>query len=258
VRAAGAVPAGVALLDGRIRIGLAEGELERLAREPAAKCGARDLAGCLAGGGNAGTTVSATARLAALCGIRVFATGGIGGVHRRPPDQPEAPADVSADLPELARSPVAVICAGAKSILDLPATLEMLETLGVPVLGAGTDCFPAFYAADSGLSVAQRLDAVGALAAAAQAHWALGGAGLLVCQPPPEADALAAAELETMTGEALVRAVREGVRGGAVTPFVLAELRRLSGGRTLAVNRSLVTANAALGGRLAVALAVAD
>jgi len=256
VRAHGAVPATVAVLDGRIRVGLAVDDLTRLATAATMKCGARDLPFAITQAADAGTTVSATLRVAAQLGIRLFATGGIGGVHRQLASTPAAPPDVSADLPELARGQVAVVAAGAKSILDLPATLEWLETLGVPVIGFGTDSFPAFFAADSGLPVAQRLDDVADLAHLLQLHWALTGAGgVLVCQPPPAAAALSAAEVENLVAQALAQAAAEGITGQQVTPFLLAQMRALSNERTLAVNMALVEANADLAGRLAAALA---
>ena len=254
VRESGAVPATVAVLGGRIRVGPDDAAMARLAGGQAAKAGARDLGVLIATGADAGTTVSATARIAAAVGIRVFATGGIGGVHRRFGAAGEA-ADVSADLPELARSRVAVVAAGAKMILDLPQTLELLETLGVPVIGFGTDRFPAFYTADSGLGVAHRVDDVATLARALRAHWRLNDTGALVCQPPPADVALPADEAEELVDAALAEAHEAGIAGPAVTPFVLSAMRRLSGGRTLEANKALVLANAALGGRLAVALA---
>jgi pseudouridine-5'-phosphate glycosidase len=252
VRARGAVPATIALLDGRARIGLDAGSLARLAQDASvAKCSVRDLAYLLATGGSGGTTVAATARLAAAAGIAVFATGGIGGVHRRG----GRPFDVSADLVELARAAVAVVTSGAKVLLDLPATLEVLETQGVPVVGYRTGEFPGFYAAASGLTLAQRCDDLTTLATVVRTHLGLGAGGLLVCNPPPAALALAPAEVEALVETALGEAARDGIAGPAVTPYVLTALGRLSGGRTRIVNRALILANAELGADLAVALA---
>ncbi len=252
VRARGAVPATVALLDGRARIGLDSRSLARLAEDTGvAKCSVRDLAYLLATGNSGGTTVAATARLAAAAGIAVFATGGIGGVHRGGNHQ----LDVSADLVEFARAPVAVVASGAKALLDLPATLEVLETQGVPVVGYRTSEFPAFYTAASGLTLAQRCDDLATLAAVVRTHLGLGAGGILVCNPPPAALALAPAEVEALVEAALGEAASAGIVGPAVTPYVLAALGRLSGGRTRAVNRALILANAELGADLAVALA---
>lgn len=257
VRGAGAVPAVVALAEGKIHVG-ADGELlRRLAEEDCLKCGARDLAVACEQGRLGATTVSATSRVAAAVGIRVFATGGIGGVHRRLPGD-TGPLDVSADLAELGRSPVAVVSSGAKAILDLPATLETLESLGVPVLGYRCDDFPAFFSTSSGLPVAHRIDDSAALAAVVSTHWRLAGQGLLVCLPPPQEHAIAALEVEEWLGEALRGAAAAGIAGAAVTPYLLAQLRSLSGGRTLAVNRALALSNAVLGAELSVALTKLD
>lgn len=244
VREAGATPAMAAVIDGEIRLGLDEAALDRLAGGGAAKCSARDLAFCR---GNGGTTVAATARIAAAAGVRVFATGGIGGVHR-------GALDVSADLPELARASVAVVSSGAKSILDLPATLEALDALGVPVVGFRCGEFPAFHTAESGLPLKHRFDDEAALAAALRRHWALPGAGgVLVCNPPPAEAAMARDEVEALVAQALAEAA--AAKGDAATPAALRALDRLSGGRTTAVNRALALANARLGARLACALA---
>ena len=249
VRRAGAVPAQVAVLDGAVKVGLDEAELERLATTEVVKCSSRDIGYAVAQGLAGATTVAATARIAAMVGIAVFATGGIGGVHPA-----EGPLDVSADLVELTRSPVAVVCSGAKSILDLAATLEALEALGVPVIGFGTDAFPAFHAADSGLALDRRIDRPAELAALMAAHWALlPEAGLLVCQPPPAAVAIEKAELDALVAKAQAEARAAGVRGPALTPFLLQCLNRLSEGRTLRVNRALAVANAGLGAEIAVA-----
>jgi pseudouridine-5'-phosphate glycosidase len=258
VRAAGAVPAAVGLLDGRVVVGASEAELAQLgdpARRPA-KAGARDLAPLLAARRDAGTTVSATAAIAALVGIRLFATGGIGGVHRvLPGDPPAAAGDVSADLVELARSAVCVVSAGPKAILDLPATAEALETLGVPVVGFGTSELPAFYAASSGVPLAHRVEDAAGAAAVLRLHWdGLGRRqGVLLCVPPPEA--LPRAEVEAALAGALGEARRRGTSGQAATPFLLAAVAEATGGRTLAANLALLERNARVAAEVAVALA---
>lgn len=258
VRSAGAVPAAVALLDGQVVVGASEAELARLgdpARRPA-KAGARDLAALLAARRDAGTTVSATAAVAARVGIRLFATGGIGGVHRvLPGDPPAAAGDVSADLMELARSPVCVVSAGPKAILDLPATAEALETLGVPVVGFGTSLLPAFYAAEGGVALAHRVEDAAGAAALLGLHWdGLGRReGVLLCVPPPQA--LPRAEVEAALAAALAEARRRGVGGQAATPFLLAAVAEATGGRALAANLALLERNALVAGQVAVALA---
>jgi pseudouridine-5'-phosphate glycosidase len=253
VRAGGAVPATIAILDGRIAVGLADAELTRIAEAgpSAAKASRRDLAILLASRRLAGTTVATTMMAAAMAGVRVFATGGIGGVHRGA----ETSFDVSADLTELARTPVAVVCAGAKSILDLPKTLEVLETQGVPVIGYRTDAFPAFFARDSGARVPHRLDDAATIARAATLHWRLGGGGVLVANPIPAEDALPAAEIEAEIAAAVAEAARAGIAGKDVTPFLLARINALTAGRSLAANIALVRNNAALAAEIAVALA---
>lgn len=253
VTSAGAVPAMIAVIGGELRVGLDADALDRLVRGNVAKASARDLGPLIAAGVTAGTTVAATARIAALAGIKVFATGGIGGVHRRLPND-NGPLDVSADLAELARTPIAVVSAGAKSILDLPATVEMLETLGIGVIGYGTAEFPAFHSRESGIPLAHRLDGIAPLAAAVRAHLDLAGTAMLVCHPPPAEAAIPYAELAGWVAAALQAAMRDGVTGQRVTPYLLAELNRLSGGRTQAVNRALALANADLAARLAAAL----
>jgi pseudouridine-5'-phosphate glycosidase len=246
---AGAVPALTAVDGDGPRVGLDDAGLARLATaDGVAKASWRDLARLAAAGAAAGTTVAATLALAAAAGIPVMATGGIGGVHRGAATS----FDVSADLDALARLPVVVVCAGAKSLLDLPATLEWLESRNVPVLGWRTARFPAFYSGDSGLDV-PRVDTLAALAATVRRHRALGGQGIVVAQPPPLA--LDAAELEGWTEQAHAAAAAAGVTGPAVTPFVLAEMARASGGRTIAANRALVLDNATLAARLAAHLA---
>lgn len=255
VAEAGAVPATIAVLDGEIRAGLTDGELERLASADVAKCSVRDLPAICAHGRDGATTVAATLRVAAAAGIKVFATGGIGGVHRTA----GGPADVSADLPELARSHAAVVSAGAKSILDLPATAEQLETYGIPVIGYRCDEFPAFHCRDSGLALAHRADTPADLAAIVAAHRDLGLPGaVLVCNPPPEEVAMGSDEIEALVGQAIRAAEAAGLTGPRVTPFLLAEINRLSGGRTERVNRALAVSNASLGASLAAALAARD
>jgi pseudouridylate synthase len=253
VRAAGAVPATIAVLDGRIRVGLTAAELERVARDRGlAKLSWRDIPVVLARGGSGATTVAGTLAVAGRVGIQVFATGGLGGVH----PGAEATFDVSADLGALARTPCLVVCAGAKSLLDLPRTLELLETLGVPVLGYGTDDLPAFYTRRSGLPLAARVDSAAEAAAVARAQWALGLSGGLVLAVPVPADAaLEEAEVAAALAAANARAAAAGVRGPALTPFLLADLHERSGGRTLAANAALLRQNAAVGGAVAVALA---
>ena len=254
VREAGAVPATTAVDGGRLIVG-ADGELlERLA-DPAAeprKAASRDLGPILAAGALASTTVSATVRIAHLAGIQLMATGGIGGVHRGA----FSSFDVSSDIDELAATPVAVVCSGAKSILDLPATLELLETRRVPVVGIGIGELPAFYAASSSLPLPHRVADANAAAAAVAAHLSVAGCGgmLLVQAPPPEL-ALESAAVEAWIGEALEAAEAQGVRAGAVTPFVLAHLAEASGGRTLRANIGLIVRNARTAGVIAAALA---
>jgi pseudouridine-5'-phosphate glycosidase len=250
VRAEGAVPATVAVWQGRPIIGLDAEQLEQLARQAdVRKASTRDLAAAIVQKAFAATTVAATMVLARRAGLRVFATGGIGGVH------PVAAAgfDISADVLELARTPVAVVCAGAKGILDLAATLEMLETMSVPVVGYGTDEFPAFLLASSGLPVSARVDSPAEAAALCAAHWELGGAGIVLAQPLPSETALQPEDFH----KALVRAEREAraedVRGPALTPFLLARLAELTDGRTLRANQALIVANARLAARIAAA-----
>lgn len=245
VRAAGAVPATTGVLAGRIRVGLTADELARFTPE-ARKAGPRDLAACAVAGDVGATTVGGLLVVACWLGIRFVGTGGIGGVHRGYP----IPPDVSADLLALVRSPVLVACSGVKSLLDVPATMEFLETLGIPVLGHGTDTLPLFYSASGGPPVPQRVDDAGAAARIATAHWHLGGCGLLLANPPPES--LDAGDL---IEEAVAEAARQGVTGQAVTPFVLGLLHERSNGRTRDVNRMLIVANARLAAEVAVAFA---
>ncbi|HEV7372782.1 pseudouridine-5'-phosphate glycosidase [Arenibaculum sp.] len=253
VRAAGAVPATVAILDGRIRIGLDDEDLERLATGPEVmKVSRRDLPVALATGADGATTVAATMICAKLAGIAVFVTGGIGGVHRGA----ETSFDVSADLEELARTDVAVVCAGAKAILDLPKTLEYLETRGVPVLGFGTDELPAFYTPGSGLPVVRRCDTPEEVARILRAKWQLGlRGGVVIGNPIPAAAALDAAAIDAAIAEAQAEAASRGVRGKEVTPFLLSRLEALTEGRSLEANVALVAHNARVGARIAVAYA---
>jgi pseudouridine-5'-phosphate glycosidase len=254
VREHGAVPATIALIEGRLVVGLSDIQLEHLAARghAAAKASCRDLAALLVRGATAGTTVAATMRIAALAGIGVFATGGIGGVHRGA----ETSFDISADLTELARTPVAVVCAGAKSILDIGKTLEVLETLGVPVLGYRTDEFPAFYARHSGHAVSHRFDSAQDLARVIAWHRRVGRAGgVLVANPVPESAALEAGGIEARIAEALAHAQAEGIAGKALTPYLLQRINELSGGESLRANIALAQNNAALAGEMAVALA---
>jgi pseudouridine-5'-phosphate glycosidase len=252
VRAAGAVPATIAIMDGRFRVGLEDTEIEALAKQggTAAKASRRDVAALVAGKGTAGTTVATTMQLAALAGIRVFATGGIGGVHRGV----ESSFDISADLEELSRTAVAVVCAGAKSILDIPKTLEVLETKGVPVLGYRTDDFPAFWARSSGHRVDRRYDSPAEIAAVLDTQFGLGMGGVLVANPIPESHALEAAEMESWIDAALRGAEQEGIARNKLTPFLLKRIFELTGGRSLVANIALVEHNASVAADIAVAL----
>jgi pseudouridylate synthase len=253
IRAGGAVPATVAVIGGRIRVGLDDATLEALGRaEDAMKLSRADLAVCLAGGRTGATTVAATMICAHLAGIGVFATGGIGGVHRGA----ETSFDVSADLHELARTPVTVVAAGAKAILDLPKTLEVLETLGVPVIAYGQDAFPAFWSRDSGLTAPLRMDSAAEIAAAHRTRAALGlSGGQLVANPiPPEAE-IPRAEIVPAIEAALSDAAAQGIAAKAVTPFLLDRIVAITEGRSLAANIALVKANARLGAAIARALA---
>ncbi|MGJ3264668.1 MAG: pseudouridine-5'-phosphate glycosidase [Salinarimonas sp.] len=253
VRAGGAVPATIAVIAGRIRVGLDDASLEALAQKSdVMKLSRADLPFAVATGRDGATTVAATMICAAAAGIRVFATGGIGGVHRGV----EETMDVSADLEELARTPVCVVCAGAKAILDLPRTLEALETRGVPVIGYRTDALPAFWSRDSGLPAPLRLDDPAAIAAVLAAKRDLGLAGgVLVANPVPEEAEIPRAEIEAHVATALAEARSAGVGAKAVTPFLLGRLVELTGGRSLATNVALVKSNAALAAEIAGAIA---
>jgi pseudouridine-5'-phosphate glycosidase len=252
VRAAGAVPATVGILDGVLVVGLGEAELRRFgdAGSAARKVGARDLAACCVQGALGATTVGGTLAAVRSLRIEVMATGGLGGVHREFPSPP----DISSDLGELARTRVAMVSCGVKSLLDVPATSELLETLGIPVLGYRTDTLPLFYAAAGGPPVSARVESAAEAADIARAHWDLGSAGAVVLARPPEPSL---DDVEPLIEEALAEAARQRVRGPAITPFVLSRLHERSGGRTLRANRDLIVGNAALAGELAVALAAA-
>jgi pseudouridine-5'-phosphate glycosidase len=249
VRAAGAVPATIGVLDGEVRVGLAAHELERF-DSTARKVGPRDLAVCAVQGAVGATTVGGTLSVCRTAELRFMGTGGLGGVHRGFPDPP----DVSADLGELARTKALVVSAGMKSFLDVPATVELLESLAVPLLGFRTDELPLFYSARGGPPVPGRIESADEAAQVARAHWELGGAGILIAHPPEAS----LDDVEPLIEEALAEARRRSVAGQAVTPFVLAYLHEHSGGRTLAANRELVAANAELAAEVAVAYARSD
>ena len=252
VRGLGSTPATIAVADGQAIVGADDALLVRLAEDSAvAKVSLRDLAPVLARRGLGATTVAATVEIAARAGITVMATGGIGGVHRGG----ERSFDESADLEAIAKHPVCVVCAGAKLVLDLALTLERLETLGVPVIGYGTDELPAFYVRSSGLPLAHRVD--DALAAARVAREQLArGAGIVIAVPIAERDALDRREAESEVARALAAAERQGVRGAALTPFLLAKLSDATGGRSLAANLSLLRGNARIAAQIALALSI--
>jgi len=253
VRQGGAVPATIGVVAGAATVGLTDDVLERFAQaSDVRKLARRDIPLALADGAFGATTVSATMALAHAVGIEVFATGGIGGVHRGA----QSSFDISADLTELAKTPVIVVCAGAKSILDLPATLEYLETLSVPVYGYQTNEFPAFYSAQSGLTVNPAAD-VATIARAWRAHRALGGGGMIVAVPPPASFALPAAAIEAAIGRALARADEAGVRGQAVTPFLLSAVAAETSGESMRTNMALLANNATVAAAIAVALTTA-
>jgi pseudouridine-5'-phosphate glycosidase len=244
VRKAGAVPATIGVLDGQVRVGLTPTELERFDAS-ARKAGPRDLAAVAVRGDVGATTVGGTLVVCRAAGIRFMGTGGLGGVHRGFPHPP----DVSADLGELARTPALVVSAGIKSLLDVPATVELLETLGVPLLGFRTDSLPLFYSAGGGPALPARVESAEEAARIAQMHWELGRGGLLVARPPDES----LDDIEPLIDEALAAAEQQHVSGQAVTPFVLAYLHQRSEGRTLRANRELVVANARLAAEVALA-----
>ena len=249
VREAGAVPATIAVIEGTLHIGLTDTQLEALAQaKGVAKLSRADMAVCMATGGTGATTVAATMIAAHLAGIEVFATGGIGGVHRGA----ETSMDVSADLQELAQTPVTVVCAGAKAILDIPLTLEVLETLGVPVIAYGQDALPAFWSQDSGLKAPLRLDQPVQIAAAARTRATLGlPGGQLIANPVPAEDEIPREEIEPIVQRALAEAAEQGITAKAVTPFLLDRIFALTSGRSLGTNIALVRNNARLAARIA-------
>lgn len=250
VRDEGATPATVAFLDGQLHIGLNNSELERLANaDDVLKIGPRDFATAMVNGGNGGTTVAGTMLACKHAHIKVFATGGIGGVHR------ESHFDISADLQALASIPMIVVCAGAKAILDLPATLEYLETLSVPVVGYGTDEFPAFYSRESGLDVSVRLDSPKEIVEFAKAHWSAGlQSAVLVANPVPETEAVSKSEMEPYIEQANREAHAQGIHGKSVTPFLLSRINELTDGKSMRANLSLLLNNARLAAQIARAL----
>jgi pseudouridylate synthase len=257
VRSKGAVPAITAVVRGTPTLGLERNELEEfLRRDGVEKVSARDLAVAMLRGANGATTVAAALALVTLAGVSVFATGGIGGVHRQISANPTGwVRDESSDLEELARSPVVVVCAGAKSILDLPATWERLETLGVAVVGYRTSELPAFFSAESGIPLSTRAESAEEISCLFRAQRALGRrSALLVVQPPPAAVALERAEVDRAVARALDQARTHGIRGAAVTPYLLAAVERETGGRSLEANLGLLEANAALAAEIAAAL----
>jgi pseudouridine-5'-phosphate glycosidase len=251
VREGGAVPATIAVMDGAVRVGLSEGELETLAKtQGVLKLSRADLPYAVASGKTGATTVAATMICAHLAGIRVFATGGIGGVHRGA----ETSFDISADLDELARTPVAVVSAGAKALLDLPKTLEYLETRGVPVIGYGTEEFPAFWSRLSGWKTPLRMDTVQEIARFLAVKWEMGLAGgAVVCNPVPAAAEIPAEQMRGFIEAALHAAKARGVSGKAVTPFILARIAEFTNGRSLRTNIALAESNARLAAEIACA-----
>ena len=256
VRSEGAVPATVAVMDGKILVGMSSFQLEHLAMEvDPPKISRRDFAGALLRKESGGTTVAGTMYVASKAGISVFATGGIGGVHRVG-TYGQGRFDISTDLQALAETPMFVVCAGAKSVLDLPATLEYLETMAVPVVGWETDDFPAFYSASSGLPVTERVDSLEQLMKLAFTHWALGfRSAVLVCQPLSAPDELPTQEMEPAEAQADREAKDLGIRGQAITPFLLKRVNELTGGRALKANETLLVNNAKLAARIAKAFA---
>lgn len=247
VRDAGATPATIALLDGKIRIGLSDEELIRLSKSDSVlKVSHRDFATAMVKKTNGGTTVAGTMFASQLAGIKVFATGGIGGVHK------ESSFDISTDLQALANTPMIVVCTGAKSILDLPATLEYLETVGVPVVGYQTDEFPAFYSRESGLNISVRLDSTKEIADFAKAHWNLGmDSAILVTNPVPESEAISKSEMEPIIANASAEAIAQGIHGQALTPFLLSRISELTEGKSLKTNLALLINNARLAAEIA-------
>jgi pseudouridine-5'-phosphate glycosidase len=251
VRQGGAIPATIAILDGRLKVGLSGEEIERLGKlgTDVIKCSRRDLPFVVARKQDGATTVAATMIIAAMAGIRVFATGGIGGVHRGVEDT----LDISADLEELARTNVAVVCAGIKSVLDIGRTLEFLETKGVPVVGYQTDTLPAFYSRDSGIAVDYRVDTAAEVAAAMKTKWDMNlDGGMVVAVPIPEEHALASDEINDVIEDALAEMQRQGITGKDTTPFLLASIAERTAGRSLEANIQLVINNARVAAEIAV------
>ena len=253
IRDGGVVPATIAILDGRLKVGLASDEIERIGKQGSQviKCSRRDLPFIIARKQDGATTVAATMIIAAMAGIRVFATGGIGGVHRGA----EESMDISADLDELARSNVAVVCAGIKSVLDIGRTLEYLETKGVPVVGYQTDTLPAFYSRSSGFAVDYRVDSAADVATALNIKWQMGlDGGMVVAVPIPEEHALASDEIDGVIEDALQEMQRQGITGKDTTPFLLESIAERTGGRSLEANIQLVLNNARVAAEIAVAI----
>jgi len=247
VRAAGAIPATIALLNGQIRVGLSDEELVRLSKtDPVLKVSHRDFAAAKVKKMDGGTTVAGTMFASQMAGIKVFATGGIGGVHK------ESSFDISTDLHALAEIPMIVVCAGAKAILDLPSTLEYLETMGVPVVGYQTDEFPAFYSRESGLGVSVRLDSPEEVADFAKAHWDIGmRSAVLVANPVPQAEAISRPEMDPIIAKASADAINKGVHGKELTPFLLSRVNQLTEGKSLRTNLALLLNNAHLAAQIA-------
>jgi pseudouridine-5'-phosphate glycosidase len=245
----GGIPATIALLDGKVHVGLDDDELEKLAfLRGTRKISQRDFGYAIVNKLSGGTTVAGTMAVAHIVGIKVFATGGIGGVHR------DAPFDISADLQQLSKTPMIVVCAGAKAILDLRATIEVLETNGVLIIGYQTDEFPAFYSRSSGLVLDSRMDTPGEIASIAKSQWEMGEkAALLVVQPPPGENEIPSADIERSISEAVAEAKSKGIRGPAVTPFLLDRVKTLTGGKSMEVNLSLLKNNAKLAAQIAIA-----
>ena len=254
VRENGATPATIGFLDGCLHIGLSDAELERLANEiDAYKVGPRDYATVMVNGACGGTTVAGTMLACKHANIKVFATGGIGGVHR------DSPFDVSADLQALASIPMIVVCAGAKAILDLPATLEYLETMSVPVVGYGTDEFPAFYSRESGLDVSVKLETPQDVIDLARAHWSTGAhSAVLVTNPVPSMDAIPRSEMEPHITRAVNEAREKGIHGNEVTPFLLQRISELTKGKSMRANLALLLNNARLAAQIATALRMTE
>lgn len=254
IREEGAMPATIAFLDGQLHVGLASAELDRLANEEdALKAGPRDFATIAVKGVNGGTTVAGTMFACQNAGIKVFATGGIGGVHR------ESSFDISADLQALATIPMIVVCAGAKAILDLPATLEYLETMGVPVVGYETDEFPAFYSRESDLDVSVRLDSPEEIVQFAKAHWEAGmRSAVLVANPLPAGEAIPRSEMEPLIQKASNEAKEKGIHGKKITPFLLDKINQLTNGKSMKANLALLLNNARLAARISIALRTSE